>query len=149
MNSTCRSRASAPARLFMLKPHRFELAVADQPALLFIPETESERLQAAQQRDGFDGLKQRFCFVAFLQMVIRNARAEMMNVMKADVAGKPLQHFWQFVKRTAFQRRRGIIPLAAAFPKGALELMLPVKQPPPRRAGHHQDRQLNDEISLE
>ena len=82
----------------MLKPHRFELAVADQPVLLFIPETESERFQAPQQRDGFDGLKQRLRFVAFLQVIIRNARAEMMNVMKADIAGKPLQDSRQLIE---------------------------------------------------
>ena len=61
-------------------------AVADQLATLFIPKTKSERLKAREQRDGLHALKQRLRFVAPLQVIIRNSRTQMMNVMKPDVA---------------------------------------------------------------
>ena len=73
-------------------------AVADKPLFLLIPQSERERLQAREQRDWFDSLEQRLRFVTFFQMVIRNARTEMMNMVKSDVARKPLQHFGQFIK---------------------------------------------------
>ena len=107
------------------------MAVAHQLAPLFIPETEREGFKAGKQRYGFNRLKQRLRFVAFLEMIIRNARAEMVNVMKANVAGEPLQQFGKFVKRAAIQRGRGVIPILAAFPVNSLELMLNIKQPHP------------------
>src|SRR5882672_145611 len=113
-----------------------QVPVAYQFATLFIPETEGERFEAGKQRDRLHRLKQRLRFVALLQVIIRNPRAEMMNVMKPDVARKPLQHLGQFVERTALQRRPGVIPVVATFPVNVLELMLHVKQPHACRAGH-------------
>jgi len=54
--------------------------------------------------------------VALLQVIIGNPRAEVMKVMKPNVAGEPLQDLGQFVERTPFQRRRGVIPVIAVFP---------------------------------
>src|SRR5882762_4332718 len=81
-------------------------------------------------------------------MIIWNSRTEMVNVVKPDVAGEPLEHFGQFVERTALQRCLGVIPVAAAFPVNAIKLMLHIKQPYPSRAGYHQHRQLNDQERL-
>ena len=77
------------------------MAVADQLAPLLVPKTEGEGFEAGEQRDGLHGLEQRFGFVTFLQVVIRNPRAEMMDVMKSDAAREPLQHLGQFVERAA------------------------------------------------
>src|SRR6266516_7276989 len=98
-------------------------AIADQLATLFIPKTKSERLEAREQRDGLHALKQRLRFVALLQVIIRNARTQMMNVMKHDVAGEPLQDLGQFVERTALQCRRGVIPFLGALPQNSIKLM--------------------------
>lgn len=51
----------------------------------------------------------------------------MMNVMKPDVARKPLEDSGQFVEQTSLQRRREIISLTVASPVNSLELMLHVK----------------------
>src|SRR5439155_20302388 len=63
-----------------------EVAVAYQSVVTFVPQTEGERLQAGEQRDGLRALKQRIRSVALLQVVVGNARTQVMNVMKADVA---------------------------------------------------------------
>jgi len=83
-------RRSAPGSSSPLPSHGSEVAVANQLAPLFIPETEGEGFETGEQRDWLHGLKQRLGLMTFLQMVIRNPRAEMMDVMKPDVAGERL-----------------------------------------------------------
>src|SRR5436189_4930047 len=117
------------------------MPVADEHPALFIPKTKRERFEAAAQRHGFDLLKQRVRLVASLQIVIGNARAEMVDMVKADVAGKPLQDLRKFVERTALQRCGGEVPVVAAFPVNSLELMLHVEQPDSCPAG---DRDNNE-----
>ena len=97
----------------------------------------------------FDLLEEEVSLMASLQIVIGNPRAQMMNVMKSDVAREPLQDLGQFVERTALQRCRGVIPLAAAFPVNSFKLMLDIKQPHAGRTGHQHRRQLNYQVSLE
>src|SRR5882672_7776601 len=75
-----------------------ECAVTDQPLLLFIPQAVSEGFEAGEQSDGFDALKERFRFMTFLEVIIGNARTQMMDVMKANIAREPLQHFGQLIK---------------------------------------------------
>src|SRR6185503_1066088 len=65
-------------------------AVPHELPTLFIPKPEGERLQAAQQGNRFHRLEKRLGLVAFFEVVVRNARAQMMNVMKPNVAGEPL-----------------------------------------------------------
>src|SRR6266508_1974235 len=141
-----RISADAPGSSALLLAGGSQAAIADQLATLFIPKTKSERLEAREQRDGLDALKQRLRFVALLQVIIRNARTQMMNVMKPDVAGEPLQDLGQFVERTALQRRRGVIPFLGAFPVNSLELVLNIKQPHAGRAGDSHHHQLNQEV---
>ena len=75
-----------------------EYAVTDQPLLLFIPQAVSEGFQAGEQSDGFDALKERFRFMTFLEVIVGNARTQMMDVMKANIAREPLQHFGQLIE---------------------------------------------------
>lgn len=77
--------------------------------------------------------------MAFLQFVVGDLRAEVMDVMEADVAREPLQHFRQFVERTACHARLEEIPVLVALPIGRVEIMLDVEQPHARRAGDQQD----------
>jgi hypothetical protein len=77
--------------LSLLLAKSSEVAVANQPAALFIPKTETERFQAAEQRDGPHALKQPIGFMAPLQVIVGNPRAQMMEVMKPNVAREPLQ----------------------------------------------------------
>src|SRR5579864_5350039 len=96
--------ASPSGHSARLLPKNSQVMVADQFTSLFIPETEGQRLETGKQSDRLHTLEQRVRLVAFLQMVIGNPRAQMMDMMESNVAGKPLQHAGQFVKRTALQR---------------------------------------------
>src|SRR6267154_1067836 len=148
------ARNSNPARplklagLFLLPSESSEVAIADQFLALLVPQPERERLEAREQRDRLHFLKQRVRLMASLQIVIRDLRAQMMNVMISDVPREPLQHLRQFVKRTPLQRRRRVIPVPAAFPIHPLELVLHIEQPHARAACHHQYHQLDQQIRL-
>src|SRR6185369_15155536 len=78
-------------------------AVADELLTAFVPKAIGEGFEAGKERNRFDGLKERFGAMAFLQMIVRNRRAEVMDVMKADVAGKPLQDFRQLVEGASLE----------------------------------------------
>src|SRR5690348_736075 len=86
--------------------------------------------------------------MAFLQMIIRDCRAEVMDVMKTDVARKPLQNFRQLIERTSLERRSAVIPIRTAFPMNIFELVLNVKQPHSRRAGNSDDNDVKCKISF-
>src|SRR5687768_1435036 len=93
----------------------FQVAEPHQLSALFIPETEGEGLQDGEEGDGLDALEKGMGAVASLEVVIGNARAEMVNVMEADVAGKPLEYLRQFVEGTALQGGGGVIPFVGAL----------------------------------
>jgi hypothetical protein len=125
------------------------MAVTDQFLALFVPETQAEGFQTREQRDGLHCLKKRIGLVAFFQVVIGNAGAEMVNMMKPNVAGEPLQNLRQLVEGTALQGRRREVPILSAFPINALELMLNIKHPYARATSRHERNELNEQISLE
>ena len=52
-----------------------------------------------------------------------------MDVVEADIAGKPLEEARQFVERTAVQTGFGELPLILAFPVGRVEIVLDIKKP--------------------
>ena len=86
-------RQSGTDRLTQLLAQLPELSVADELTAFFVPKPVAERFETGEQRDGFHRLKQWLGVMAFLQVVIGNARAEMVDVMEPDVAGEPLQDF--------------------------------------------------------
>ena len=59
-----------------------------------------------------------------LKIIVRDAGAQMMNMVEPDIAGEPLQDSGQLVKRAAHERCVGVIPFVGTRPIGALELML-------------------------
>lgn len=67
------------------------MAEADEATVLFVPEPEVERFQASAQGQWFYVAKERVGIVASLQIVIRDAGTQVMDVVKADVPGEPLQ----------------------------------------------------------
>ena len=125
------------------------MAVADQLAPLLIPQTEGERFEAGEERHWLYGLKQRIGPMTFREIVVGNPRIEVMDVMKSDVAGKPLQDRWQFVEGTALQRGSRVIPVVTAFPVHSFELMLHVKQPEPGGTSGHERRELDQQVRFE
>ena len=140
---------AAGGSLALFAPDLAQVAVADEPAFLLIPQPERERLEAADERDGLHRLKQRLGLVAFLEVVVRNARAQVVDVVEADVAREPLQHLRQLVERTALERGRDVVPVARPFPVHAIELVLHVEEPDAGGAGHRHDHQLNEEVRLD
>jgi hypothetical protein len=58
---------------------------------LLVPKSIGQRFQARWQRERFDSLEVRVCVMTALKMVIRDARTQVMNMTKADIARKPLQ----------------------------------------------------------
>jgi len=77
---------------------------------LFVPEAEGEGFQTGKKGDGLDRAEKRFGAMALFEVIIGDVRAEVMDVMETDVAGKPLEEPRQFVKGTPFQRGLGIVP---------------------------------------
>jgi hypothetical protein len=49
-----------------------------------------EAFETGQQRERLDRLEEGICIMASLKMVVRNARAQVMNMVKPNIAGKPL-----------------------------------------------------------
>jgi hypothetical protein len=55
-------------------------------SFLLVPEMESDRFKAAKESEWFNSLKYHVRFVAAFQIVIWNSGAQVMNMMKTDVA---------------------------------------------------------------
>jgi len=64
-----------------------------------------------------------------LQIIIGNARVQMVDVVKTNVAGQPLEHPWQFVKSAALNGGRQKIPLLLRPVIILLVLVLYVEKP--------------------
>jgi hypothetical protein len=72
--------------LATLCPHFGQHRESNHFPSLLVPKPEAHALQAGKKRYRFDALKQRLSLVAFLQMVIRNARTEVMDVVKTNIS---------------------------------------------------------------
>ena len=63
--------------------------------------------QTLPKRNGGDVLiKERMILRATFQVVIRNFCIQVVNVVIADIAGKPLHDFWQFIIGTTANCRK-------------------------------------------
>ena len=112
-------------------------------SLFLIPQPQHEKSQTGEKRYRFHGLKQRHFVLHGVESVVRNARIEVMDVMKSDIAAEELQYLRKFVKGTTFQRRVEKVPLRVMFPIRLIKLVLHVEEPYAECAGHPQRRQHN------
>ncbi len=64
--------------------------VTHHPATPFVPEPVTEALHTVEQGERLDRVKEWLRVVAFLEMIIGNAGAQVMNMVEANIAGKPL-----------------------------------------------------------
>jgi hypothetical protein len=80
---------------------RAQVTITHEFAALLVPKTESEAFEAGKERNRLHGVEEWIGLVAFLEVVIGNARTEMMDVMKTNVARKPLQQPGKFVEGTS------------------------------------------------
>src|ERR1035441_9451772 len=69
-----------------LLANRSQVAVAHQFAALFVPQTERERLEAGEQRHRLDRLEKRLRPMTLLQVVVRNPRAQVVDVVETNIA---------------------------------------------------------------
>ena len=113
------------------------------PLTLLIPELHLGALQTVANSKGHRLLEGRFRRVAACQVVIGNTAIKVMDMMKADVAGEPLQDTRQTIVRTAFHRRTTKFPLLVRLPIGVFKLMLDEKQPAPNCSGNDHNRDMN------
>ena len=104
-------------------------AKAHKLALFFIPQVQPQRLKARPERDGGHIHELGVLLHTALERVVRDARAEVMNMVKADIAGEPLEHLGQLEIRAAAQRGGGVVPFFVLGPVGAFELVLDVEHP--------------------
>src|SRR5206468_8563391 len=88
-----------------------------------------------RQRDHGRAMEERVFVVTPLQIVVGNARAEVVNVVQPNVAGKPAQYERKSKIGASRDRGRGIVPLVMPLPIGLLELMLYIEEPDARERG--------------
>ena len=88
-------------------------------------------------------LEYRILIVAFLKFVIRDSRAEVMDVVETDIPGEPLQHFGKFIERAAIHASIEELPFLVVFPIRWVKIMLDVEEPDARSTGNQQDWHFN------
>ena len=71
----------------------FDALEADEFTFLLVPETESEAFKSFNEGEGLHILENLVGVVAGLEIVVRDTRAEVMDVVEADISGEPLEDF--------------------------------------------------------
>src|SRR5690348_11108009 len=73
----------------------------------------------------------------------------MVDMMQADITGEPLQHFRQFIVRTALQRCPDRVPLLMTCPIDSLILVLDIEQPDAEGSCEAHDGYLNQKVGAQ
>ena len=97
--------------------------------LPFVPQDQSHTAETLQQGQPPDALEARVVTQYERQPVTGNSTAKMVDVVNADVGGKPAQDAGEGVVRAAVKRDLLHIPGVVVGPDGVLELMLDIEQP--------------------
>ena len=99
----------------------------NQPTLRFVPKGESDTGKALHKGEPADLREFRVLAQHTRQAIERDAAAEVMYVVDADIRSQPAQDTRKIVMRTAMKRRVMQIPVLIITPIGVLELMLDIK----------------------
>jgi len=97
------------------------------PFLALIPKVKERRLQALANSEGLDGSHFRRFVIAPLQIIIGDSRSNVVNVMIAYVARKPLEQPGQSIVRATLHRNADRVPFFMTGPEHAVELVLKVR----------------------
>jgi len=116
-----------------------EMPKADELPAFLIPKMKLGRVQAAPDGDGLHILENRMCSVTSLQIIIGDTGAEVMDVVKPNIAREPLESLGQTIERTALEGGNCVIPCFTALPVRPVELMLNVEHPDTNCPGHRRD----------
>ena len=92
----------------------------DKAAPVLVPQGQFHAADALPQRQPADISKFRVVANDFIKPVERDARAQVMDMMGADVACEPAQYRGQIVVRASMERRIMDIPVSLAFQIGFL-----------------------------
>lgn len=114
---------------------------ADQLLNILVPQGQGDAFQTLPKGDFSDFWQVRGGVVTFLQAVIGDHATEMVEMVKADIAGKPLEDFRQIIIGAAEHGGTVEIPILTVIPSGIIELMLDKEHPaanPGRDADHRQ-----------
>ena len=65
--------------------------------------------------------------MTFLKFIVRDPRAEVMDVMETDISSEPLQNFWKLIEGTAIHASVEEFPLRVAFPVRRVEIVLHIE----------------------
>jgi len=120
----------------------------EHPSFL-IPEPETDTGEACPKSDRLDPAEKVQIVVAFFEEVIRDPRAQMMDMMETDVSAEPLEDPRQGVVGASPGRLFEIGPVRVAIPLNPFILVLNVEHPQSGDAGDGDDRQLNEHEGLE
>ena len=124
----------------------FDALEADEFTFLLVPETESKAFKSFDEGEGLHILENLVGVVAGLEIVVRDTRAEVMDVVEADISGEPLEDFGKLVKGASFESGVREVPVVFAFPINAFELVLDVEEPDTGDRSDANGRQLNEEV---
>src|SRR5260221_12542259 len=96
---------------------------------MLVPEIQEHRAEALAEGERFGLLHRRHRFIAPLEIVVWDARSQVVDVMVADVPAEPLQHPGQLVERAPGERGLDGIPALVLRPIYVLVLVLHVEKP--------------------
>src|SRR5579863_1372640 len=96
-------RAAEVDSALLLNQTRGQRTVPHQLLVLLVPQAKGEGLQTSDQGNWLDLREEFVRVVTLLQMVVGDERAQMVDMMKPDIARKPLQDSRQFVERAPLQ----------------------------------------------
>jgi len=125
------------------------LAETEQPLEGFIPQIQTDGCETLADRQGVGKSQFLDSLETGLQVVVRNSRLKVMDMMQADIARKPLQHRRQFVEGASLHCGVHRFPIVGTSPICRIELVLHVKEPNAAHAGDKHDRQLNEQIGFD
>lgn len=95
---------------------------------LFIPNVQKDAFKAADQCNSLYLLEDLVFIMRAFQVVVWYLGSQVMYMVKANVAAKPLQQLRKFEKGSAAQSRFRIFPFFMPAPIGIFELVLYVKK---------------------
>lgn len=133
----------------LLHSQGLEVPEAHHLLLLLVPQLQGHRFQALPESHDGDVMKNRILVESLLQVVVGDLGAEMVDVVKADIAREPLEYLRQLVVGTALQRGERILPVGMVLPIGVLKLVLDVEHPHAGRGREQQQGQLDQQDGLE
>src|SRR5271165_1322708 len=100
-----------------------------QSLQIAVPQCVAQGLKRRAQRKRWRRLKSGIGIVAFLEPIIRDPRVYMVHVVKANIAGKPLEQARQAKIGGASERGRGKTPACIRAPLRMLKTVLDREQP--------------------